>query len=103
MIRDWLHRNEIEAFAVQLAGELRQRCPPEGGKRKDADRRLVSVSNRLFQRAAEFSRAKRLGVYGRAKLGNAFKWKLTDLGYTQAFADTATHELILSLSRSRPG
>ena len=103
IIRDWLGRKDIETFGAQLAAELRRRFPPESMARKDkgAEHQLASICRRLFQSAAEYSRAKGLGLYGRAKLGNTFRWNLTDAGYAQSFADEVTRELIVSLTGPR--
>jgi hypothetical protein len=42
---------------------------------------------------------KKLGVYGKAKLGTTFKWELKELGYDDDFVDEFTRNLLLHLSR----
>jgi hypothetical protein len=41
-----------------------------------------------------FQRDNALGVYGKARLFNAFKWQLKRLGYPDDFVDTATAALV---------
>ena len=46
------------------------------------------------QGAARFRDEKALGLYKKAKLGNVFRWKLKDLGYSDAFVDKATNAIV---------
>ena len=48
----------------------------------------------LGNRAARFRDEKGLGLYKKAKLGNVFRWKLKDLGYSDAFVDKATNAIV---------
>ena len=50
-------------------------------------------------RAVEFQREHRLGTFGKAKLGNEFKWRLRELGYTEKFIDVATEGLMVYVTR----
>ena len=101
MIRDWLRRREISGFATALAEDLARRFPPKSEARTDrgAKNQLHAITERLFGDAAHFQRDRRLGVYGKAKLGNAFRWKLRELGYSQSFVEEVTHALVLRLAR----
>jgi hypothetical protein len=103
MIRDWLHRKEIEKFALDLARDLAHRFPPASENRKDkgARNQLTSITTALYQRGAVFAHARRLGVYGKAKLGNTFRWQLQELGYSASLIDALTHELLISLTPQR--
>ncbi|NJK42488.1 MAG: hypothetical protein HC937_01785 [Aquincola sp.] len=38
---------------------------------------------------------------GKAKLGNAFRWELTELGYRKDFVELATEAVIVYLSRKK--
>jgi hypothetical protein len=38
-------------------------------------------------------------MFGKAKLGNEFKWQLKELGYTEKFIDVATEALMVYLTR----
>ena len=57
-------------------------------------------ARRLDEKAAEFQREKSLGWFRKASLGNDFRWKLKDLGYSDAFIDIATEGLMVYISRT---
>ena len=41
-----------------------------------------------------FRDEKQLGLYKKAKLGNVFRWRLKDLGYSEAFVEQATTAIV---------
>lgn len=87
---------DVEAFATTLAEDLGRRFPPASEKRTDtgAVNQLKVILEGLENRAARFRDEKRLGLYKKAKLGNVFRWKLKDLGYSDAFVDKATNAIV---------
>lgn len=87
---------EVEAFATTLAEDLGRRFPPASEKRTDAGaaNQLKVILEGLGNRAARFRDEKRLGLYKKAKLGNVFRWKLKDLGYSDPFVDKATNAIV---------
>lgn len=87
---------ELEAFANALAEDLGRRFPPASEKRTDAGatHQFNVILEGLGARAARFRDEKQLGLYKKAKLGNVFRWKLKDLGYSDAFVDQATTAII---------
>jgi hypothetical protein len=87
---------EVEAFATALADDLGRRFPPASEKRTDAGARhqINVILEGLGTRAARFRDEKQLGLYKKAKLGNVFRWKLKDLGYSDAFVDQATTAIV---------
>ena len=91
---------EIEEFALVLANDLGRRFPPASEARTDpgAQRQLKVILDGLGARAVRFHEEHRLGIYKKAKLGNVFKWKLKELGYSDAFAEQATKEIITRLA-----
>jgi hypothetical protein len=101
VLRDWLRRKEIDAFAAALAQDMGRRFPPRSEARTDkgAANQLKAITGRLCEQAREFHRQRRLGVYGKAKLGNSFRWQLKELGYSQAIIEQVTHELVLNLAK----
>jgi len=103
VLRDWLRRKEIDAFATALAQDLGRRFPPKSEERKDkgAKNQLASITDGLYGHAAKFKQDKGLGIYGKAKLGNTFRWKLKEIGYTQTFIDDVTHGLVLRITKRR--
>ena len=87
---------EVEAFATTLAEDLGRRFPPTSEKRTDAGAKnqLGVILEGLAARAVRFRDEKRLGLYKKAKLGNVFRWKLKELGYSDGFIDQATNAII---------
>jgi hypothetical protein len=86
----------VEEFAVALAGEFSSRIPP--GTERDNATRVARAVDEVCNRARAFQKEKRLGIYGRAKLGTAFKFELRKSGYAGDFIDTLTHQVLLVMS-----
>jgi hypothetical protein len=103
VLRDWFRKKEIESFALTLAQDLGRRFPPRSEQRKDkgARNQLASITDQLYGHAARFRNDKRLGVYGKAKLGNTFRWRLKELGYSDSFVEEVTHGLVMRLAQGR--
>ena len=91
---------EIEEFATALAVDLGRRFPPASEKRTDpgVQHQIKVILEGLSARAVRFHHERKLGVYKKAKLGNVFKWKLKELGYSAEFAERATKEIITRLA-----
>ena len=52
----------------------------------------------LSARALRYHEQHKLGIYKKAKLGNVFKWRLKELGYSAEFAERVTKELVTRLA-----
>jgi hypothetical protein len=91
---------EIEEFATTLATDLGRRFPPASEARTDpgAQHQIKVILEGLGARAVRFKKDHKLGIYKKAKLGNTFKWKLKELGYSEAFAERATKDIITRLA-----
>ncbi|HLX27374.1 MAG TPA: hypothetical protein VKV24_02670, partial [Casimicrobiaceae bacterium] len=63
-----------------------------------AKNQLKIILEGLGARAVRFHKEHKLGVYKKAKLGNTFKWKLRDLGYSAEFCEQATKEIVTRLA-----
>lgn len=96
----FLDTKELEEFAVVLATDLGRRFPPASEARTDPG--VVHQSNVILEglavRALRYHEQHKLGIYRKAKLGNVFKWKLTELGYSPEFVERATKELVTRLA-----
>jgi hypothetical protein len=57
------------------------------------------VLEETLAKGAEFQREHRLGMFGKAKLANEFKWQLKELGYSEKFIDIATEGLMVYITR----
>ncbi|HXV12507.1 MAG TPA: hypothetical protein VD839_17030 [Burkholderiales bacterium] len=93
---------QVDEFAKGLAQEIAKRYPPTmdaGSERKISQNRLTSILEEAFTKATAFKDQHRLGTYKKARLGNTFRWELTELGYSDRFVDTATEGLVVYISR----
>ncbi|NJN39799.1 MAG: hypothetical protein HC807_01580 [Gammaproteobacteria bacterium] len=92
----------ITEFAKRLAESLVKRYPPAldvNPEKKVSEARLSKVLEDTLAQAVEFQKEHRLGLFGKAKLGNEFKWQLKEHGYTEQFIDLATEGLMVYVSR----
>ncbi len=92
--------HEIEEFATVLANDLGRRFPPASEARTDpgATHQLKVILEGLGARAVRYHGDHKLNVYKKAKLGNVFRWKLQELGYSTEFAERATKEIVTRLA-----
>jgi hypothetical protein len=94
---------ELEEFATSLANDLGRRFPPSSEARTDpgAKHQIKVILEGLGARAVRYQMEHNLGVYKKAKLGNVFKWKLKELGYSDNFAELATKDMVTRLAVNR--
>ncbi|HZM44619.1 MAG TPA: hypothetical protein VFC14_07290 [Burkholderiales bacterium] len=93
----------VDQFAKELAQAIAKRYPPTmdqgSAERKISQKRLSTILEETFSRAVDFRDQHRLGLYKKARLGNTFRWELTELGYSKQFVETATEGLVVYISR----
>jgi hypothetical protein len=96
----FLDTTELEEFASGLAADLGRRFPPASEARTDpgAVQQIKVILEGLGSRAIRYREQHALGVYRKAKLGNVFRWKLKELGYSDEFAERVTKELVTRLA-----
>jgi hypothetical protein len=94
---------DLEQFASGLASDLGRRFPPASEARTDpgAKHQMKVILEGLGARAVRYQGEHKLGIYKKAKLGNVFKWKLKELGYSEEFAERATKEIVTRLAVNR--
>jgi len=99
-IFDFLKTRELEGFAAGLAEDLGRRFPPASESRTDpgAHHQMKVILEGLGARAVRYHEQHKLGVYRKAKLGNVFRWKLKELGYSDEFVERATKEIVTRLA-----
>jgi hypothetical protein len=87
---------EIDQFAEALVREFAERFPPQkiGGDAVP----LAKAVDQVCNRAKDFQREKKLGIYGKARIGTSFKMELKGAGYPEDFVDTFTRQLLLVMS-----
>ena len=101
----WFRSNKtIDEFSSKLATDLARRYPPElendPSKQRNPER-LTKAFDSTFNRALDFHREHKLGVYGKARLGNTFRWQLKELGYPEDFIKLATRSLVNFIATQR--
>jgi len=92
-----------EKFANELAQSLARRYPSAmeaNRSRPVSEARLTKILEDVLGRAQAFQREHRLGLLGKAKLGNEFRWRLKELGYSEQFVEVATEGLMVYLARA---
>ncbi len=93
---------EVKEFAESLAEAIAKRYPPAmdaAETRKVSANRLTKILEDAFEKAANFQHEKALGWYRKASLGNDFRWKLKEFGYSERFIELATEGLVVYISR----
>jgi hypothetical protein len=95
---------QVDEFAKDLARQLAKQCPPEasasgGGKPTVTPRKLVATLEDVCRKALDFRKEHKLGIYKKARLGNTFRWELTELGYDRQFAEDVTQRLVVYIAR----
>lgn len=103
MLFGWFDTRKVDDFAQTLAVDLSRRFPPASEARTDkgVEHQLGVITESIYMRALRFHQENRLGVYRKAKLGNTFRWKLKELGYSDTFISTVTDGLVKKLARTR--
>lgn len=97
-----LTSSEVDQFAKGLAQEIAKKYPPaldQAKEKKVSHNRISRILEEAYAKAIAFHREKRLGVYRKAKLGNTFRWELTELGYSKEFVELATEGLVVYVAR----
>ena len=94
---------QVDEFAKELARHVARQCPPEqrdGLARPGVTpRKLVATLEEVCRKALDFRKEHKLGIYKKARLGNTFRWELTELGYDKQFAEDVTQRLVVYISR----
>lgn len=90
---------DLEAFAVALARQIAERCPPALAHERDhLSMSLAKAIDDACAKATEYQREQNLGTYGKAKFGTAFKLQLKESGYPPELVNSMTQQLLLRMS-----
>ena len=89
---------ETAEFAINLAQEFYKNCPPDPPGKTLRVTHIARAIDAVCNQAGDFQRMKRLGIYGRAKLGTEFKMRMKELGYPGDFIDELLRRLLMSMS-----
>lgn len=86
----------------QLAEELSSKYSPEfdsDTQKKISEKRLTKILEGTYSKALDYKKESKLGFFGVARLTNAFRWKLEEMGYRPEFIKVATEGLTVYLAR----
>jgi hypothetical protein len=94
----------IETFAGKLVELVANRYPPQvdaDPSKQPSEARLTRILEDMCERAIAFRDEQRLGWLGKARLGNAVRWQLTEKGYRKQFVELATEALVVKISQRK--
>jgi hypothetical protein len=101
-IFDRFSSKDVDQFAKSLAVEISKRYPPSLDRAKEkkiSQNRIAKVLEDAYSKAIQFKSERNFGVYRKARLGNTFRWELTELGYSKQFVELATEGMIVHITR----
>lgn len=101
-ILDKLVGKDVDEFATKLAEMVSKRYPPtldQAKEKRVSANRITKVLEDVLNEAADYGQKNRLGVFKKARLANAFKWQLKELGYSEKFIEVATEGLVVYTTR----
>ena len=100
---DWLNTKEVDEFACSLVDDLVRRLPPPAAnsEKEWTPHRLRDTHDVIFARVEKFARTHRLNVFKKARLGNTFKWTLSQAGYEREFVDSLTYDIVTLISSKK--
>jgi hypothetical protein len=96
----------INSTVEALVRELVRRYPPSmasGEGRRLSPQAVTSILEAVIGKAVAKSQELELGVVGKARLSNNFKWALKDQGYPEPFIDLVTEALVVYMTRAAKG
>lgn len=95
---NWFDAAEAVAFGNTLADSYDAGWRELDGKaaHKQEDRRRKLVAH-VLEQARQFGATHRLNFYKKAKLGNAFRWRLADLGHDKEVIEVMTKDILLAM------
>jgi len=94
--------SKVNEFSKSLATDIAKRYPPAIANNPEqmvSHKRLTTILEEAFTRAAEFQKEQKLGWFRRAKLVNEFQWELKELGYDKKFVEMAAEGLLVYVTR----
>ena len=91
-------------FAESLVDKIAKQFPPASEhmlSTKGGKRRLENILEHVMIDIDGFQEKKSLGIFGKARLGNRFRWGLIDKGYSVQFAEALTEGVIQRLTAQK--
>ena len=107
MLRKLLQRlsapSNIDVTVGALVRELVRRYPPSmasGEGRRLSPQAVTNILEVVITKAVAKSKELELGLVGKARLSNDFKWALKEEGYPEPFIDLVTEALVVYMTRA---
>jgi hypothetical protein len=86
-----------EGFADKIAKQFPPAIENKLIKR-GAQRRLEAILETLISDVVLYKKENRIGWFAKAKIGNAFRWRLVEHGYSEQFVEALTQGLVHNLA-----
>ena len=102
MIFGFFPPDRVNALAKNVAQRIATRYPPviaNNPERTVSPERIAEILQEAFASVPQFHQNGPLGLLGRTKLGNIFKWELREIGYEDEFVDFAAKNLAERLTQ----
>ena len=97
---NWTPKSTIQDFATKVADEIVRKLPPNTRlTREPSAARISTVLELAFKKSNAFIQENDLGILGKARLGNSFRWALKERGYNDDFIYVATEGLLVLSSK----
>lgn len=99
----WLNASGAKDFGESLADFFVEKMPLEAGlnESKRASKTQYTL-DKMGVRVTDYQRTNSLNAYQKAKLANAFKWKLKDAGYEAEYVETLVAWLVTRMEAVKP-
>lgn len=81
-------KKESDEFALSIVDDVMKSYPVDDAQSKQDKKHRNALGKALdaaYVRAQIFNRERKLGIYGRARLGNGFQWALEGAGLSRIF------------------
>ncbi len=97
---NWFDATKAKEFGTAQAVFFIEKLPVDSSQKIDDDhfaRKTKKVLVTIETQVVEFKKDNTLNLYKRAQLGNAFKWKLKEAGYSSEYINELTMWLVKQL------
>ena len=97
----FLFSNSEKTVGEALADKVSKQFPPAIENKlfkKGAQRRLEAILETLMQDVRAYKAEHKIGLLGKARIGNAFRWRLAEHGYSEQFVSALTEGLVHNLA-----
>lgn len=93
----WFDASEAQKFGSTLADFFIERIPTDSSGKKDkSPAKQQEVINKMLLQIEIFKANHKLNMYKKAKLANAFKWKLLDAKFESDLVDELTKTVLVN-------